>query len=59
MSTESASLPPPQSYKGWSGIRRAFATPSAMTLLIPRRFGSGSEGAVRAHASLKRPRAFL
>ncbi len=39
MSTESASLPPPQSYKGWSGIRRAFATPSAMTLLI---FGFGS-----------------
>jgi len=39
MSTESASLPPPRSYKGWSGIRRAFGTPSAMTMLV---FGFGS-----------------
>ncbi len=30
----------PVSYKGWSGIRRAFATPSAMTLLLLG-FGSG------------------
>ena len=30
----------PASYKGWSGIRRAFATPSAMTLLLLG-FGSG------------------
>ena len=40
MSTESGSLPPPQSYKGWSGIRRAFGTPSAVTLLVLG-FGSG------------------
>src|SRR3546814_13829222 len=39
MSTGSASLPPPRSYKGWSGIRRAFGTPSAMTMLM---FGFGS-----------------
>jgi PAT family beta-lactamase induction signal transducer AmpG len=32
--------PPPRSYKGWSGIRRAFGTPSAMTLLVLG-FGSG------------------
>jgi len=30
----------PASYKGWSGIRRAFATPSAMTMLLLG-FGSG------------------
>ena len=30
----------PVSYKGWAGIRRAFATPSAMTLLLLG-FGSG------------------
>ena len=30
----------PGSYKGWSGIRRAFATPSAFTLLVLG-FGSG------------------
>ena len=30
----------PVSYKGWSGIRRAFATPSAMTMLLLG-FGSG------------------
>ena len=30
----------PVSYRGWSGIRRAFATPSAMTLLLLG-FGSG------------------
>lgn len=30
----------PTSYKGWSGIRRAFATPSAFTLLVLG-FGSG------------------
>ena len=40
MSTESGSLPPPRSYKGWAGIRRAFGTPSAMTLL-ELGFGSG------------------
>ena len=40
MSTTSGSLPPPQSYKGWGGIRRAFATPSALTMLLLG-FGSG------------------
>ena len=40
MSTESGSLPPPQSYEGWAGIRRAFGTPSAMTMLVLG-FGSG------------------
>jgi len=30
----------PTSYKGWAGIKRAFATPSAMTLLVLG-FGSG------------------
>jgi PAT family beta-lactamase induction signal transducer AmpG len=30
----------PASYKGWAGIKRAFATPSAMTLLVLG-FGSG------------------
>ena len=40
MSTTSGSLPPPQSYKGWGGIRRAFGTPSALTMLLLG-FGSG------------------
>ncbi len=35
-----APAPTPASYKGWSGIRRAFATPSALTLLLLG-FGSG------------------
>lgn len=35
-----ASTAPSASYKGWSGIRRAFATPSAFTLLVLG-FGSG------------------
>src|SRR5690606_1670733 len=39
MSTAPAGTPPQQSYKGWSGIRRAFGTPSAVTMLI---FGFGS-----------------
>ena len=26
--------PAPGSYKGWAGIRRAFATPSALTMLL-------------------------
>jgi len=30
----------PASYKGWAGIKRAFATPSAMTMLVLG-FGSG------------------
>jgi PAT family beta-lactamase induction signal transducer AmpG len=32
--------PPAASYKGWTGIRRAFATPSALTLMLLG-FGSG------------------
>ncbi len=32
--------PAPGSYKGWAGIRRAFATPSALTMLLLG-FGSG------------------
>ncbi|MCW5569131.1 MAG: MFS transporter, partial [Dokdonella sp.] len=39
MSTGTAAAKP-ASYKGWAGIRRAFATPSAMTLLLLG-FGSG------------------
>ncbi len=39
MSTAPAGTPTKQSYKGWSGIRRAFGTPSAVTMLI---FGFGS-----------------
>ena len=39
MSTASAPAAP-TSYKGWAGIKRAFATPSAMTLLVLG-FGSG------------------
>lgn len=35
-----ADTPAPVSYKGWAGIRRAFATPSALTMLVLG-FGSG------------------
>lgn len=34
MSAAAAGGRPPVSYKGWRGIRRAFATPSALTLLV-------------------------
>jgi MFS transporter, PAT family, beta-lactamase induction signal transducer AmpG len=36
----SDAAPAPGSYKGWAGIRRAFATPSALTMLLLG-FGSG------------------
>lgn len=36
----SAAAAPPVSYKGWAGIKRAFATPSALTMLLLG-FGSG------------------
>jgi PAT family beta-lactamase induction signal transducer AmpG len=39
MST-SADVAPPVSYRGWAGIKRAFATPSALTMLLLG-FGSG------------------
>lgn len=38
--TATASDAAPVSYKGWAGIRRAFATPSALTMLLLG-FGSG------------------
>lgn len=37
--SQAAEAAAPPSYKGWRGIRRAFGTPSAMTMLI---FGFGS-----------------
>ncbi len=41
MSTpDTAAAPAPASYKGWAGIRRAFGTPSALTMLLLG-FGSG------------------
>lgn len=40
MSAASGGVDAPVSYKGWRGIRRAFATPSAMTMLFLG-FGSG------------------
>jgi PAT family beta-lactamase induction signal transducer AmpG len=40
MTTTTDADAPPVSYKGWAGIRRAFATPSAFTLLMLG-FGSG------------------
>jgi PAT family beta-lactamase induction signal transducer AmpG len=40
MSAGPGSVPAPQSYKGWAGIRRAFGTPSAVTMLLLG-FGSG------------------
>jgi PAT family beta-lactamase induction signal transducer AmpG len=40
MTTTRVDVATPASYKGWAGIRRAFATPSAFTLLMLG-FGSG------------------
>ena len=40
MSEIAATVPAAPSYKGWAGIKRAFATPSAMTMLLLG-FGSG------------------
>lgn len=40
MNTAAAGGGPPVSYKGWRGIRRAFGTPSALTMLVLG-FGSG------------------
>ncbi|MDR6990059.1 MFS transporter [Luteimonas sp. 3794] len=40
MSTSAGAADAPTSYKGWRGIRRAFATPSAVTMLFLG-FGSG------------------
>ncbi len=42
MATSATTIPAdaPASYKGWRGIRRAFGTPSAMTMLMLG-FGSG------------------
>ncbi len=40
MSGTADSITAPQSYKGWAGIKRAFGTPSALTMLLLG-FGSG------------------
>lgn len=40
MSTAAAEANAPENYRGWAGIRRAFATPSALTMLFLG-FGSG------------------
>ncbi len=40
MSGTADSIAAPQSYKGWAGIKRAFGTPSALTMLLLG-FGSG------------------
>jgi len=40
MSTAPGAVTAPVSYKGWAGIKRAFATPSALTMLLLG-FGSG------------------
>ena len=37
---DTAAAPAPPSYKGWAGIRRAFGTPAALTMLLLG-FGSG------------------
>lgn len=46
-----AAASPPVSYKGWRGIRRAFGTPSALTMLLLG-FGSGLPFLLIASATL-------
>ena len=49
--TASVAVPAPVSYRGWAGIKRAFATPSALTMLLLG-FGCGLPFLLIASATL-------